>query len=54
LQGHWRNRTLAAYGGDAGNGKALLAVLNFPFIGAGGALLATTEGEVHEEYPLQA
>ena len=32
----------------------LLAVLNFPFKGAGGALLAITEGEVHEEHPLQA
>jgi hypothetical protein len=45
---------MAAYGGEAGNGKALLAVLNFPFIGVGGALLAITEGEVQEEHPQQA
>ena len=45
MQGHRRDRTVAAYGREAGNGKALLAVLNFPFIGAGGALLAIA-GEV--------
>ena len=46
LRGHRRDRTVAANGGEAGGGKALLAVSFFHFLGVGEALLAIDEGEV--------
>ena len=48
LRGHRRDRTVAANGGEAGGGKALLAVyfFHFHFLGVGEPLLAIDEGEV--------